>query len=129
MSVLLKIIGIAIVTVTAVNLIKPYKPEYSFIITIIGAALCFLEVIACLESYFSVLKGIFSDSGLSSEYFSVALKAVGIGYITEFAADTAKDNGQTAVAQKIILGGKAAVFILALPLIKNLLDLALKLVD
>ena len=69
MSVLLKIIGIAIVTVTAVNLIKPYKPEYSFIITIIGAALCFLEAIAGLESYFSLLKGIFADSGLSSEYF------------------------------------------------------------
>jgi stage III sporulation protein AD len=59
----------------------------------------------------------------------VALKAVGIGYITEFAADTAIDGGQTALSSKITLAGRTLLFIIALPVIKDLLSLAVRLVE
>ena len=70
-----------------------------------------------------------SDAGFSAEYFSVALKAVGIGYITEFAADTAGDSGLSSVASKISLAGRTLLFIVALPVIKDLLSLAVRLVE
>ena len=66
--------------------------------------------------------------GVSSQYFGVALKSLGLGYITEFAADTARDAGQNAMASKIVFSGRVCIFILAFPLIKNLLEMATELV-
>lgn len=129
MTLLLKVIGIAMITLVGATLVKPYRPEYAAIISVAGGGVTLLMTVSAIESYFSVLSGIFSDAGLSSEYFSVALKSVGIGYLTEFAADTAQDSGQTSLASKISLAGRTVILILALPIINDLLSLALRLVN
>lgn len=129
MNLLLKVMGIALITVVGVNLIKPFRPEYSVFLAVAGGGAALLLTVSSLESYLSSLSGIFADAGLSYAYFSPALKAVGIGYLTEFAADTAIDSGQTSLAGKINLAGRTAVLILALPVINDLLNLALRLVN
>lgn len=126
--IIFKIIGIGLVAVVAVLIIKPYRPDFAFVLSVAGAAAAFFFIVSYLEGYFSIISGILADSGISPEYFSVAVKALGIGYISEFAADLATDSGQSAIASKIIFAGKVCMLILALPLIKNLLDLATELV-
>ncbi len=126
--ILLKIIGIGLITVVAVLTVRAYKPEYAFAVSLAGVAVCFFAAVSYLSEYTSALWGFFEDMGVSSQYFSVALKALGIGYITEFAADTARESGQQAIASEIIFGGRVCIFVLALPLIKNLLDVATELV-
>lgn len=126
--IIFKIIGIGLVAVVAVLIIKPYRPDFAFVLSVAGAAAAFFFIVSYLEGYFSIISGILADSGISPEYFSVAVKALGVGYISEFAADLATDSGQSAIASKIIFAGKVCMLILALPLIKNLLDLATELV-
>lgn len=129
MTLLLKVIGIGMLTLVGATLIKPYRPEVAVLVSISGGAVVLFTVFSAIESYFSSLSGIFADAGLSPEYFSVALKAVGIGYLTQFAADTASDSGQTSLASKITLAGRTVILILALPIISDLLSLALRLVE
>ncbi len=129
MTLLLKVIGIALVTVVGVTFIRPYRPEYSVALLLAGGGIILILIFSAVESYFSILTGIFNDAGVSTEYFSVALKAVGIGYLTEFAADTAADSGQTSLVSKITLAGRTAILILALPVINDLIYLALRLVN
>ncbi len=129
MTILFKIIGIGLVTVTAVLLIKPNRPDVALILSLTGGGICLLEILSVAESFFSSLSGLFADAGLSPYYFSVALKAVGIGYVTSFAADTAVDSGQTLLASQINMAGKTVILILALPVVKELLELALRLVN
>lgn len=123
-----KVIGIGLITVAAVLILRPYRPDFAFLLSALGAVAIFFIVVSYLESYFALSSGILADNGVSPEYFGVAIKALGIGYISEFAADLATDSGQSAIASKIIFAGKACMFITALPLIKNLLDLATELV-
>ena len=129
MTLLFKIIGIGLITITAVLIIKPFRPDVAFWISLLGGGICLLEVLSVTQGFFSSLSGIFADAGISPYYFSVALKAVGIGYITSFAADTAADSGQTLLATQINLAGKTVILILALPVVKELLMLALRLVE
>lgn len=126
--ILFKVMGIGLLTVAISLIIKPYRPEFSFFLSIFGGVTILCVLLSYLESYLSIIKGIFSDSGVLPEYFSIALKALGIGYISEFAANTALDSGQSAIASKIIFAGKVCIFVVSLPLIKNLLDLATELV-
>lgn len=129
MTLLLKVVGVAVITLVGATLIKPYRPEYSLLIAVSGGAVALIMTLSAMESYFSILKGIFADSGVPLTYFSVALKALGIGYLTEFASDTAADSGQTSLSSKITFAGRTAILILALPVIKDLLTLALRLVN
>jgi stage III sporulation protein AD len=129
MTLLIKIIGIGLVTVAAFLLLKPHRPDVALIISLSGGGICLLEILSVAESFFSSLSGLFVDVGLSPYYFSVALKAVGIGYATSFAADAAADSGQTLLANQINMAGKTVILILALPVVKELLELALRLVE
>ena len=129
MTFFVKALGIGLITVASSLLIKQSRPEFSFFISLSGTFIVFFICVKEVESYLSSFLGILSDAGFSAGYFSVALKAVGIGYITEFAADTAGDSGQSALASKITLAGRTLLFIIALPVIKDLLSLAVRLVD
>lgn len=129
MTFLIKALGIGLVTVASALAVKPNRPEFSFLISLSGSIIIFFICISEIESYLSSFIGMLTDAGFSTGYFSVALKAVGIGYVTEFAADTASDSGQTALSSKISLAGRTLLFIVALPVIKDLLSLAVKLVE
>ena len=71
------------------------------------------NVTAPVSQIITVLK----EFGMKSEYISVSLKALVIGYLSKFAADTCKDCGQTALAGKAEFAGKAIIFIIALPVL------------
>lgn len=129
MTFFVKALGIGLITVSAALIVKPNRPEMSFLISLSGSVIVFFISVGEIESYLSSFLGLLNDAGFSSGYFSVALKAVGIGYITEFAADTAADGGQTALSSKISLAGRTLLFIVALPVIKDLLSLAVRLVE
>lgn len=129
MTFFIKALGIGLVTVSAALIIKPNRPEFSFFISLTGTVIIFLICVKEIESYLSSFLGVLFDAGFNAGYFSVALKAVGVGYITEFAADTASDSGQSALASKITLAGRTLLFIVAMPVIKDLLSLAVRLVE
>ncbi len=129
MTFFIKALGIGLVTVSAALIIKPNRPEFSFFISLTGTVIIFLICVKEIESYLSSFLGVLFDAGFNAGYFSVALKAVGVGYITEFAADTAFDSGQSALASKITLAGRTLLFIVAMPVIKDLLSLAVRLVE
>ncbi len=129
MTFFIKALGIGLVTVSAALIIKPNRPEFSFFISLTGTGIIFLICVKEIESYLSSFLGVLFDAGFNAGYFSVALKAVGVGYITEFAADTASDSGQSALASKITLAGRTLLFIVAMPVIKDLLSLAVRLVE
>ena len=71
---------------------------------------------------------VFTDylqNGVDVAYFKVALKALGIGYVTGFAADICRDAGQTSLASITETVGRCGIFLLSLPLVLNVVDLAL----
>ena len=67
---------------------------------------------------------ILSNYGIKTEYFKVALKAVGIAYITDFIADVCRESGQISLASKAELAGKTAIFLLSVPLLISVLNTA-----
>ena len=102
--------------------------EYSFLLLIAAVCVVLLMVLGNLFSAFGKIRDLFNKSGNITEYFTVALKALGISYITAFAADSCRDFGLSALAQTTEIVGKIAIFILSLPLVTSILESALKFV-
>lgn len=58
-------------------------------------------------------------------YIDVVLRIIGIAYLTEFAAQVSRDAGEGALGQKVELGGKALILVLAVPIVGALVHLVL----
>ncbi len=123
---LLKILAVCFIAAIFAVILKQYKGEYSLIITVAASITVITMIIGAVAGPVAQLRDKLNECGIRYEYFAVALKALGIGYVTGFIADACRDSGQASLALKAELAGKCAVFILCLPLITSVLDTALK---
>jgi stage III sporulation protein AD len=120
---IVKILGIGFVTAISAILLKQTKPELSFAVTVTGVILILLVVADMLKDAIFALAAITGATGVEQGLIKILLKIVGIGYLTEFGAGILRDFSATAVADKVVLGGKIAVLVLSIPIIKSVLEL------
>ncbi len=118
-----KIIAIGLVTTIATIVVKQTKPEIAVFVGLAGSLLIFFEIINMLSDVFSVFNAIIAKTGVSSDLFSVLLKIIGVGYITEFSASLCADSGNTSIADKIMLGGKIVILVLAIPIFISIINI------
>ena len=64
-----------------------------------------------------------TDSTGFSLYSSVILKSLGIGILAQTTADICRDSGETAIASKVEFAAKIIILLLAIPILKTLLEL------
>lgn len=123
MDILVKIIGIALITTIAVIIIKQLKPELAVAVGLAGSIIIVIIIVNMLGNVMNIFDGIVSKTGVDKELFTVVLKIIGVGYLTEFAANICSDAGVNSIADKIMLAGKVIIMIMALPIVNNLLDI------
>lgn len=124
-----KIIGVGFVTALTAIILKNTKPELSFAVTVTGIIIILLFVFDLLKGSLAILQEIAILSGIGDTLIRTLLKIVGIAYLTEFAAGIINDFGSASIADKVVLGGKAMIFILSLPIIENLMRLVVSFVE
>ena len=117
---IIKILCIGLVTIVVSAIVKHYRPDLSLIINICGGVLISL---LSLDMLSSLLDGIYNlgDISITQSVIKPLTKVLGVGYITEFCSDMADDAGNKTIASKVILGGKIAICLVALPVAKNML--------
>ena len=120
---IMKIIGVAFVTAITSVLLKSTKPELSFAVTITGVIVILLFVIDSLQNVLIAFSAIAQTTGIQNGLLKILLKIVGVGYITEFGAGILQDFGSSAVADKVVLGGKIVIVVLSLPVVQSLLTM------
>lgn len=126
---LLKVLGVGICSVIIGLILKQYKPEFAMLANICGGLIIFIlvidEVQVIVDSFVN-----FEDMAIGQvEIVKPILKVIGVGYITEFTADIAEDCGNKSISNKVLLGGKVAICILATPILKNLISVILSLIQ
>ena len=68
-------------------------------------------------------------TGLTGDYAAILFKAVGICLLTQLAGDVCRDSGESSIASKIELAGRAAILLTAMPLIQEVLSWAWELMN
>ena len=119
---LFKIIAIGFICVVLALILKQYKPEFSLLVSVCGALIIFSMLVSNLKEILNMVFSISSSVSVDGEIFLPVIKIIGVGYITEFVADIADDSGNRLLSSKIILGGKIAIFTIAIPIVKNLIE-------
>lgn len=124
---ILKIIGVALVTVFASMLVKQTKPEIAMLITIAGSILIIVMAVNTLGGVISSFYKIFQVTGVDSMLLTPLLKIVAIGYIAEFSANICQDAGAGSVADKVLFSAKLIILVIALPIVTSVVDMVVAL--
>lgn len=126
---LIKIIGVAILICIVSIVTKQIKPEFSLIIIIAGSCLLLWYILQYVGTIVNVFDNIATQTNINTEFLTIILKIVGIGYLIEFAANICIDSGNSSIADKIILIGKLIILTVSMPIISNLLNVIVGLIQ
>ncbi len=127
MDTLFKIISIALVTCVACLIIKPVRSDFAIIISIVGGIVIVFYLLSYLSTIFDMFDNIFTISGINSSLYAVIFKIIGIGYLTEFTTSICIDTGNQSLGDKVLLGGKIIILVMALPIVTSILDIVMEL--
>lgn len=127
MEIIFKIIAIGLITCLATMIVRPIRSDFAVIIGLVGGLIILFMVINYLATIFEVFKEIIGITGLNSSLYTLLLKIIGVGYLIEFTASICSDTGNSSLGDKVLLGGKIIILVMALPIITNILQIIMEL--
>lgn len=120
---ILKVIGVGITGAIIANFIKNGKEEFTIFVTLATGIILLIYIMNSLGDVIIAFNKITDASGIDDRLFGTILKIIGIGYVTEYSANICSDFKYNSLGTKIQLAGKIAIFLMALPIITNLIEL------
>lgn len=75
-----------------------------------------------ISSIIELLTSLANKASIHMEFLQLLIKITGIAILTEFAVSVCKDSGETAIANKVDLGGKIMIIAMSIPIISSLLE-------
>lgn len=123
---IIKIIGVGLIALIITVILKQYKPDFVIYVSIIAGAIILFMVMDKLTGIIELLSNLSNKAGINNQFLGILLKITGIAFLTEFAVSICNDSGETAIANKIDLGGKIIIIAISIPIISALLELIIK---
>ncbi len=123
---MIKYCGVALCALTAVIVLRGQKSEFAGIVALAAAVLLFGAAAVEFWPVLSELRRMIEGTSFEG-CLSTLVKALGITLAVQFSAELCRDAGESAIASKLELVGKAEMILLCLPLIGKLLGLAAEL--
>lgn len=121
--------GIAVLGLICIVVFKQIKPEYAFLLRLALTVPVTVLLISLIQNVFSE----FSEyESLTSGYFTylkIAVKVLGICYLSQTGSDICRDCGEAALATQIELIGRIAALTVSLPILKELLEFSVSLIS
>ena len=127
MEIIFKVVLIGMITCIATMIVKPIRSDFSIIIAIAGGIIIICLMINYLTGVFETLKNIIGITGNNSNIYNFLIKIIAIGYLVEFTAGLCNDTGNAGLGDKVLLGGKIIIMVMALPIITNILQIIMEL--
>lgn len=127
MDALYKIISIALITCVATLIVKPVRTDFAIFISIVGGIIVLFYALSYLSNIFDIFNNIFQVTGINSSLYAVVFKIIGIGYLAEFTASICNDTGNSSLGDKVLLGGKIIILVMALPIVTSILNIVVEL--
>lgn len=125
---LIKLLAILILTAIGVVFLDGFNRSAAMLTVIAAVCVIFVAALKYVFPAISTLNGLFEAAGSEGEYFTAALKALGIAYISGFVADACRDFGQGSLAAKAELVGRCAIFVISVPMMTAIVQTALGIV-
>lgn len=104
--------------------VRQFQKEYGVFVLL---AVC-LFLLSAMTSHLSVIMDFARELGenihISDAYIKILFKLLAIAYVCQMASNICQDMGYQSVSFQIEIIGKLSIFILSIPILKSLLEMA-----
>ncbi len=119
---LYKIIAVGIISALIIICLKSANSELAAPVSIASGLLILLMTVSYVKEFVSFFKDMANVAGLDDGIYKIVLKVLAISYLSEFASGAVEDLGQKNLSEKIQFASKTIMIVLAMPLLKNLIE-------
>lgn len=123
MDIVMKTTGIVAVTVVIYLLLSKQCKEYAVVLSLAVGAGILVVAVNTLRPVMVFLRELQQVGNLNGKYASILLKATGIGMISQMAALTCQDAGNSALGKILGIVSVSVILVLSLPLFYGLLEI------
>lgn len=125
---IIAIAGLVLCAAVVAAMLRRYHQEYAVLISIAAGIVILTAILANIAPAVRQINTLLSSAGIPTDYAVILLKTLGICFLAQFAADSCRDAGESALASKMELAGKITIVILALPLFEKIAQTAVGLI-
>ena len=122
----IKIIGVGLVALIIIIIVRQYKPEFTIYVSLLAGTIILMFLMNKMDAIISLLTTLSNKTAINNEFLVLLIKITGIAFLTEFAVSVCKDSGESAIANKIDMGGKVIIVSMSIPIISSLLETVVK---
>ena len=118
--------GFVILALLVLVIIKQIKADMQIPIKLVVSVVLFGVLVMSIGGFMGEIQSLLSHAGIS-KYATIMLKALFVGIITSICSSLCADAGEGTLSFICVMLGKVQILFLALPLIFEILNLAIKL--
>ena len=124
----LKLCMVALLVLTSTTVIRSWKSDFVPLVRIGAVVLFGSLLIASAKPLLSLITDL-GNGSVTAQYLETILKGLGIVILTQISSDICRDSGEGTLASHIETVGKVELLLLCIPLIRQILSIAQKLLD
>lgn len=103
--------------------VKQKAQEIGTVLGLAACAILMINILPAFEEISLMIRDMGEMAGLSEVIITPVLKTVGIAIVTKLSAEVCRDAKENSIASFVELAGAAAAILLAIPLLKMVLEL------
>ena len=120
--------GVALLLAVCATVVKEASPRGFSFVGIFGGVLLLVFALLRYGEPISYVNQLAARTGVS-EYISLVLKILALGYCVGISADLCRDMGEARIATSLEAVGRAECLLLCMPVLVEIIELALGLVS
>ena len=128
-QILVTAVGMLLCGALLSTVLRTGRPELAMCLSLLAAALTVGLLLGELSPLIAALRRMITLGGVEETHLAVVLRGAGVCLVTQLAADTCRDAGDTALAGKAELTGRILLLLLAVPLYEEILALVVNVVS
>lgn len=129
MNDLIKIVGIGFMGGMLALTVRKERPEFALMTVLITSVVILGYVVNTVGMLISDICVLIEECGMEIKYFVICIKAVGMAYIAQFAAEILRDCGESSIASKVEAAGKISILAVTMPVMTSFLKLCIRIVN
>ena len=122
---LFKLAALCVACLLPVILLRKKTPEQALLLTLAILAVVLARCLRQAAPLLEELRSLFARAGVETAYVSILLRTVAAALVTRFCADLCRDGGSQALATAVETAGAVAALLIALPLLRAVVELLL----
>lgn len=118
--------GFCVILLIPIIVVKKKVPEHGLLLTLAGVLVVVFRCISITAPLITTMEELVLHSGLDGLHIEILLRTVAVSLVSHLCAGLCRDGGSQALAAVVELAGAAAVLVIGLPLLEDVVELLLK---